>query len=667
MNEIEIKFNLDSPQNGGQTIEIRAENTLGIDLLYKFMLGLDGIWQVIKDFSEDSEAMWIPAKGGKYQIMVQAREKNSNKPFDYISRAEYIIGAAEDKLINSVKLDKTILKVGEKLNIDVETVKSPVVLKYWIKEKDGWEVIKDYSPDNKLSLSVRTAGNQELLVECKSLESKNNYDDFKKVDFEVLPIKGLEITDFKALSTEFLVDSELIFQVEAAYEDNRMIMYKFIKINSDGTALCLQDYSTKRMVSYVEEKCGSFRLLCLAKDMYSPKEYDDRAIINYNVKPYNPIVIQSFTSDVSSPQLTGTKVTLKAVVTGGKNLSYRFMIDGNQGEDSGYIKDNEYVWETKSPGKYKIELWVKDADYEGSYEAAAFLDFDLDEISASPVLINQVVVDKSNDIVKNDTVNVKVIAEGGTDIRYSFVVFKDGVEVERVEYGSCSWVNFTPEEAGNYELTILAKDKYSLKDYDSHKTLYFNVLEYLPAKIDYILYPSNDNYVVGDTVTFETVTRNTKETLIKYILRINGHKVEETDFINSKNYVLSPKCSGTYIVELLAKNEKSTSDFDCRKEVKIVIHDAIPVTNTKIQCDRTEIKINEAAVFSVKSEGGREVNYEFYLMEKSEWNLVQNYSRKNFYSFVPFYKGEYKLLVLCRSQYKNCAYEDYGVMEFSVN
>lgn len=138
-----------------------------------------------------------------------------------------------------------------------------------------------------------------------------------------------------------------------------MILYKFIKICPDGTAVCVQDYSTKRIINYIERESGEYKLLCLAKDMYSPKEYDDRAVINYLVKPYKDISIQSFTTDLSSPQICETPVLLKTIVKGGKNLLYRYIIDGNYSEDSGYIRNGEYLWNTKNQENIRLQFGLR--------------------------------------------------------------------------------------------------------------------------------------------------------------------------------------------------------------------------------------------------------------------------------------------------------------------
>jgi hypothetical protein len=464
-----------------------------------------------------------------------------------------------------------------------------------------------------------------------------------------------------------LVDQELIFQVEAKHEDSRMVLFKFIKIYANGKVEVIQEYSTKRMVTYVEKEPGEYKLLCMAKDMYSQSQYDDRALINYGVKLYNEIQIQSFTSDLISPQIVESTIDLKAVVKGGRRLLYRFIIDGNSPEDSGYIKQSSYKWKPERSGKYKLSLWVKDESFTGKFEGDAEMEFLIDEISNNPVRITEVVKSKEKDFIKGETINVKVIATGGSDLRYSFHVMKDGKAQEKVDYGSCNWVNFTPEEEGNYEMEIRVKDKYSKKEYDSHELVHIDVKRFLPAEIDYVLMPSKEKYIVGDNIKFDVITRRTQDTQIKYVLKINGHIVEETDYISSKKYFLNPKCRGHYVLEIMAKDRGSSAVFDSKQIIKLNVIDALPVSNTKILWDKINIKVNEPVIFSVEAEGGKDLHFEFYLMEHGDWVLVQKYSKMNYYTFMPYRKGNYKILALVRSMYNEGNYEDYDIMEFNVN
>ena len=234
----------------------------------------------------------------------------------------------------------------------------------------------------------------------------------------------------------------------------------------------------------MEKKAGDYKILCLAKDMYSQRQYDDRALIAYSVKPYNEIKIISFTSDLISPQMVDSAIELRAVVKGGRKLLYRYLIDGNYTEDSDYIKKNHYTWKPIRPGKYKITLWVKDESFEGKFEQSAEMEFYVDEVSKNEVKIKDVIMNKEMDFIKGEKISVNVIATGGSNLRYSFKVSKDGKEIERVDYGTCDWVNFTPEEVGSYTMEIMVKDKYSKEEYDCHEIKHLEVMEFIPAEID---------------------------------------------------------------------------------------------------------------------------------------------------------------------------------------
>lgn len=666
MDEILLKFNRVNPIKKEESIEIRVENNTNTDLEYKFMLGYQGVWTTLRDFSEDKIYNWTANEDGNYIIMIQGKQKESTKPFDFMCKGEIIVGDEVEKLIKNTYVSAEELTVGEKLIIEVETSKSPVLFRYWKNGVRGWELIKDYGTDNKLIFTVIEAGKQEILVECKEPASENSFDDYYSVKYRVIERGSVEIINFKCLTEDLLCDEELIFQVEASSPENSSVLYKFVKIDKEGKAICVQDYSSKTLVAFSEQEPGEYKILCLAKDIYSNKEYDDRALMVYNVKPYNPITIKEFTTDLASPQISGTAILLRAFVEGGREVLYRFKIDGNYGEDSGYIRNSTYLWKTSFQGEYKITLYVKDITYKGEYEDSKAIEYYIDKKSSQVIKIMDVVLDKESDYLVGEPVNIKVMAEGGSSLKYSFIVYKDKKEIERVNYGNNNWVNFTPEKSGEYELEIRIKDKYSSKEYDTHNIVYFDVMDYLPGKVDYVLLPAKEYHTVGDDIELEIITQNTDETLIKYVLKINGQLVEETEFVKSKKFKFTPKIPGKYTYEIYAKNIQCKGEFDTKKEFHIYINEAPPIIGTKIICDKKDFKAKEEITFKVESQGGKEVCYEFYLMNKGNWIRKQAYSRKSFFGFIPFSSGNYKILVLTRSYHKRIAYEDYDIMELKV-
>ncbi|WP_195266596.1 MULTISPECIES: triple tyrosine motif-containing protein [unclassified Clostridium] len=679
MSELLITFDKESPSVIDEKINIKIVSEDDNCVEYKFLEGSPGernlTWKPIQDFSDKKECEWRPRKSGDYMIMVQYKDKDSNELKN--TKVNYQIKGIEEKdiielnknikLIKDVIIDKTSLIVGEKINLEVLSDEEEILLyRFWIKGKQGWEPLKDYSTENKLTYTTTKSGDGELLIECKRPSSKENVDDFTTVIFKVKEQPIIEINSFECLSENLLINEELIFKVGVNCDKTRTILYKFLRVDTNGRITCIQDYSTKNIVSFSEKQKGNYKLLCYVRDIFSNKQYDDRACMMYNIKPYDEIKIRNFSSDLNSPQVSGTNITFKSSVIGGKEILYRYIIEGPVAEDTGYIRSRSFNWETKLEGEYKIILKAKDISFDGEYEDIKELSFKIDKKGEKPVNILDVFSNKTRGCIKGEPINIKVKAEGGTELKYSFIVFKDGKEKERSNYGRTNWVNFTPEESGEYQVEVRVLDKYSSKEYDVHDFVYFKVKDYQEAEIDYVLLSQKEIYLVGDTIELETIVQNTKNILLRYVTKINGHEVEDTGFIESKRLRVKPKCSGKYTFEIYAKNVLCHEDYDVKKEVSLYVHEAIPVSNTKIKVKNKNIVVNNEVTFEVTSEGGKEVCYEFYIMEKGNWVRVQAYSRKNYYTFLPFSTGSYRILVLSKSYYKKINYEDYISLEFEV-
>ncbi|MFU7515699.1 triple tyrosine motif-containing protein [Clostridium sp. HCS.1] len=680
MSDINIAFDKDSPSTVNEEINIKIISEGEGNLEYKFLEGTPNersfTWKQIQDYSNNQECKWKPKKPGNYMIMIQTIDKDSGVTnslrtkykVNGINEKEIIEEKNNNKLIQEVIIDKTSLILGEKLNLDILSPGDEEVLLYrfWIKGIQGWEPLRDYSTENKLTFTTTRIGDGEILIECKRPSSDNNLDDFTTVKFKVNEQPVIEVTSFKCLSNNLLVGEELIFKVGVNYEKSRTILYKFLRVDLNGRINCIQDYSTKNLISFSEREAGEYKLLCYVRDIFSNKSYDDRAAMIYSIEPYEEVKIKSFTSELSSPQLCGNNILFKASVVGGKELLYRYIVEGPVAEDSGYIRSKNFNWESKVDGEYKIILKVKDISFDGDYEDKKEMLFKIDKKGEKPVKIIDISASKTRGCIKGYPINLKVKAEGGAFLQYSFVVYKDGIEKERSNYGVTNWVNFTPEESGEYEVEVRVIDKYSSREYDAHDYIFFQVKDYQEAEIDYILLEGKESYLVGDKIEIEIITQNTKNVLLRYKTKINGHEVEDTGFIASKYIKVKPKCPGKYTFEIYAKNVQCKEEYDVKKEVSIYVNEAVPITNTKINLDTSNILVGKEITFEATSEGGKDVCYEFYIMEKGNWVRVQPYSKKNYYTFLPFTSGKYRILVLSKSFYKKLNYEDYCDLEFQV-
>lgn len=665
MKEVVIDFDNKSPADLNKNVNIAAFLTENDDVEYKFIEGLEGVWKTIKDFSSENICNWKPSKPGKYMIMVQGKSSKSKKSYDYLGKSEYEV-IDNKKLIREVEVSRNKINVGDKTTISVGCDEELVLYRFWINGENDWEILRDYSTEDKFTFTGIKAGSFEILVECKRINSKKNIDDFTTIKIEVVELEKIEITDFECLTNNKLVNEELAFKVKVNYQENRPLLYKFLKVNKEGKVICIQDFSSRSIVTFKEKVPGEYKLLCLVRDMFSSKPYDDRAIILYNVDPYKEVKIKNFKSDIKSPQAVGTVINLIADVSGGRELLYRYIIEGPVCDDSGYIRGNECVWEPRGEGKYKITLKVKDISFEGDYEDVTSIQYEIFNKGEKPVRISEVKCNKGRRCVIGEPINIKVKSSGGTKPLYKFVVYKDGIQKEEIEYGLNNWVDFIPTEAGKYEIDIRVKDEFSSRKCDASTSLVIEAKSYVAADIDYILLNSKEIYLVDDVINIEAIVKNTKDVLVKFVTKINGYEVENTGFISEKSIKIKPKCPGKYSFVIYAKNLNSTEEYDSKKEVSIYVHEVPPINSTKLKLYSNSFNVGEEVTFEAESHGGKEVCYEFYIMINGEWVLSQGYSRKAYYTFVPFKEGNYRVLVLAKSFHKNIPYEDYDLIEFEV-
>lgn len=579
----------------------------------------------------------------------------------------------ELSIINEIIIDKEEIVVGGKCSIEVKTFDGNMYLyRFYMKRYKEWDIVRDYDVSNILKYTATEAGEKEFLIQCKKMESAESFEDYRIIKVNVKDIIKIEITNFKCLSKSLIVGEKLefivdtIIEAEAKEKDELIVLYKFYKIYKDGKSVCIQDYSTKNDVYYKELKDGNYRILCLVKSILSNKEYDDRAILVYDVKPYKDIKVNSFVADLNSPQASETDINFTSEVEGGIKLLYKYKVKGPIEEDTGFMDKDKFTWKPIEAGEYEIILYVKDANYKGEYEDTKKIAFTIEKKGKKPVKILDVVIDKEKKIIIGEPVNIMVNGEGGTRLQYAFTIRKDNRRLEGVEYNKSNWINFIPKHVGEYEVEIMIKDKYSDKHYDTHTVICLKAIEYLPGEIDYIISPYKETHLIGETIEFECIIQNTQDVLVKYETKINGNSVEQTGFSKNKKLRFVPKIAGKYTIEVYAKNLKCKGEYDSKKQVSLYVSEASPVIETKIMTNKLEGNINEELTFDVISRGGKDVCYEFYLMENNEWKKVQSYGRKHYYSFIPFIPGKYKILALAKSYYKKVNYEDYDQIVFDV-
>ena len=161
----------------GNAITIKVNATPITDLLYRIWVKEDGNWRVISDYSEKNIAEFTPKKLGIYPIQVDVKFKNSTNIYDSVY-SELIdinvpaLSKIEDiQVIGEMKAEKPIT-ISAKANPSNSTL-----YRIWVKENGVWKIISDFSKQNKVVYTPKSAGSYAIQIDVKNEYSLNTIDD----------------------------------------------------------------------------------------------------------------------------------------------------------------------------------------------------------------------------------------------------------------------------------------------------------------------------------------------------------------------------------------------------------------------------------------------------------------------------------------------------------
>ena len=297
---------------------------------------------------------WLPQKNNvTCTLTVQIKDENGNIINKIIDR--YFIG--ESIYIDSFTTDKTSPQVsGTKVILKVEASgEGTLQYKFLIKDnKTGnWAVLREYGTSNTYTWATKTIGDKTLYVDVKDSTGK-----VVRSQMSYKVIKPLVISSFIAdKESPQISETKVPLKVEASGEG--ILQYKFlIKDNKTGNWALLRDYGTSNTYTWTTKTTGDKTLYVDVKDSTGKVV---RSQMSYKV--IKPLVISSFIADKESPQISGTKVTLKVEASGEGTLQYKFLIKdslGNWALLRDYGTSNSYVWTTKQTGDKTLYVDVKD-------------------------------------------------------------------------------------------------------------------------------------------------------------------------------------------------------------------------------------------------------------------------------------------------------------------
>ena len=186
----------------------------------------------------------------------------------------------------------------------------------------------------------------------------------------------------------------------------------------------------------------------------------NNATKQWSVYDTSPLQVQSYTTDLPSPQFSGVGIVMSASATGQGTVWYKFSATSSSGSTkvvSDYSIKNSAVWTPAAAGKYTLTYEFKDAAGNTNKRTLSYSVND-GLTSASPY-IKQVTPISGQQIKNNTACNITVSAGGGvigTKLLFFKYTVKDsaGKIINTPYYTRNTSYSFTPTALGKYTLTV---------------------------------------------------------------------------------------------------------------------------------------------------------------------------------------------------------------------
>lgn len=336
-------------------------------------------------------------------------------------------------------------------------------------------------------------------------------------------------------------------------------------------------------------------------------------------------------------------------------LIYKFLVgrNGMWKVIRDFDKKNYTLWDEKREGNYLIMVQAKSKNSEKPFDYV---------VRSEYVIKDESHIEEPPKEENNSTTKHKNTCDDKINI------FDHISEDEKKEVGLKAAeedLKIEDDFAGEIENSENLEDE--IKEFEEEAEDFKHTSNKYGKLIKYILVDPKDKYAIEEEIVFTILTENPKNTLTKYKLYIDEVLIEEIRYKESSEFSFLPRCIGTYRFEFYVRKKDSTSKFDEVVDYTLNVDYSKPIEQIELDCDKEFIRCNEDVTFTANTLGGKNVLYEFYILKDDNWELVQKYSKKNFYTMIPFKKGYYKILVLAKSFHKNIEYENYAIYKFYVN
>ncbi len=638
-----------SPQSLNTVITLTATATGGKSVEYRFTAATaDGVTTVLRDYAAGNTCTWTPATAGTYTLQVLAREKGTTQNASIQSSSSYIIGqpltavnlttSPESPQAPNTAITLTAAATGGKT----------VEYRFSAIATGGTEtVLRDYATGTACIWTPATAGVYTLRVSAREAGTTTPV-----VQNTLSYTIGSPLTAIEVVPTPNpgAIGSPVTVLAKATGGYN--LVYQFWVGDPTATQwTLLRDYAAGNTYVWTPTAAGTFPITVRVREVGSTNMYDLQNHVFFPVTSQLSAV--SLTAAPASPQPVNTAVTLTATSSGGGTVEYLFSVTSPSGAVStlrGYAVGNTCAWTPTAAGIYTLQVSAREVGTTTPVVQNTLSYTVTTATTTGTPLTALTVLSSKNPGIVGQQLTVTGQATGGYNLVYQFWVGDPTATQWTLlrDYAAGNTCPWTPTAAGTFPLVVRVREATSTALYDIQNQLFLPCVAGL-SSVNLTASPASPQQV-NTAITLRASA--TGGTTIEYKFNVTSPAGTTTvlrDYATTDNCAWTPTTSGTYSLQVLAREQGTTQNAAIQSTISFVVSTPSPLLGLSASPPSPQA-VNTAVTLTAQATAGSNLEYQFVVVDPSgASSTLRSYSTTATCAWTPTTAGNYTLQVLARA------------------
>jgi spore germination protein YaaH len=372
-----------SPQPTGGTVMLSATATCTGANQYRFWVRAPGAaWRIVRDYSSAATFAWTPGgPGGDYALEVDAKSAGASASTIVPANQAFTITVCTASTLTTDVAQPQL--PGTRITLTGgATCDGPPQYRFWMKSPGGgWGIVQDYGPSSTYTWDTtgKPIGFYGLEVDVRNTGATSSYETTVNKEYALANEACATPTLTPSLSSPQGTGVQITLTATTTACPNPI--YRFWIQPPGGAWTSVRSYTSSPTFTWNASGAGgTYGLEVDVRDVSrSSLAYDAVANITFALVACSAAAL---TTDVTSPQPSGTVVTVTGAATCAGIPEYRFWVRPPGGSWTivrDYAVSSTFAWDTASraAGTYDLEVDVRDQGATATYETVASKSFTL--------------------------------------------------------------------------------------------------------------------------------------------------------------------------------------------------------------------------------------------------------------------------------------------------